>query len=453
MNNNKPPEIIAKIIQNKKVEENYSWNPNDKYYCENEDKKLINSYTKQNRPLTDNDFNEFYKELYVLLKNRYHNKFYPEVMNRQNRLEYKLRGQAIIDDIPLDLIVKYTVKATSSHITFNVDFITKRQQRYFEQEKKYIKNYSTEKVEENKGILDKISNFFKKEDKKDEIVDDEIIIPNFNINFTNKGYKNKYKKRTKNYIHESFKILFNNYQFNSAIKLLDFMNLNSQEYNALKYFLEFYKDWDCLNYTQTPDILVTFFETELISPLVPQFNKNKSVIRSLRKENDYSFLVIDLINNARRRFEQELYNDSIIRLYRSLELISHVQLTSEYDINPSNINISKVQEYNVPKTEIYHLKSLARNNITTLGMKEQYRLLSLLRNPLGKFFYENREIYEEIINMRNTSLLIHGYTNLSSLQYQQYEYMTIQLASHSIKDFPRYFKDAKFPKYNLENTY
>ena len=453
MNNNKPQEIITKIINNKKVEENIPWNPKDKYYCENEDKKLINNYTKRSVQLTNKDFDKFYKELYTLLRNRYHNNFYPEVMNKQNRLEYKLRGQAIINNIPLELIVKYTVKATSTHITFNVDFITKKQKRYFEQEKRYVKNYTTEIVEEKKGILDKISSFFKKEDKKEEIIDDNITVPNFNINFTDRRYNNKYRKRNKNYIHESFKILFNNYQFNSAIKLLDFMNLNSQEYNALKYFLEFYKDWDCLNYSLTPEILVTFYETDLISPLVPQFNKNKNVIRSLRNENDYSFLVIDLINNARRRFEQELYNDSIIRLYRSLELISHVQLTSEYDINPSNINISKVQEYNVPKTEIYHLKSLARNNITTLGMKEQYRLLFLLRNPLGKYFYENRETYEEIINIRNTSLLIHGYTNLSSLQYQQYEYMTIQLASHSIKDFSKYFKEAKFPRYDLENTY
>lgn len=450
MNNKQQQEIITKIRYNKQIEEKSAWKAEDKYYCENEDIELINKYTKTNKQLSNEDFDEFYKELYTNLRNRYHNNFYPEVMDVENRIDYKLRGQPIINNLPLELIVKYSVKSTRTHITLDVDFITGKEENLFKNEKKYVENYQTEIIEEKKGILDGIKSFFQNKKEDNDVIDDEIIIPKFNKNFHKKEKKNTRKrpKKDQDNINKMFRICFDNYQFDSSIELLKYMNLSTKEYNALKYFLEFYKQWDTLNYNQTPDILVTFLETELITPLVKQFNKNKDAIRALRKENDYTFLVVDLINNARRRFEQELYNDSIIRLYRALELISHIKLLNEYDINPSNININKVREYNVPKSEIYHLKSLAKHNVTILGLKEQYRLLSLLHNPLGKYYYDNKEIFDEIVNMRNNSILIHGNTNISSLQYQQYEYMTIQLASIGIKNFQKYLKDSRFPKYN-----
>lgn len=258
----------------------------------------------------------------------------------------------------------------------------------------------------------------------------------------------KDNKKTNNNLITVFKILFNNYDYDSLINMIPLMNFNKDDENKVRSIIELYKNWDLFEYNE----LTKYKNIEIPDLFMPIKDEILENIKSLKKISskykDYR-LVIDLVNNAKRRNEEGKYNESIIQLYRAMELATTIRLNKVYKIDSSNVNLIRLEELNINKHFIDYLRNFTNSyNQVHLSLKDQFYILKGLKDPMGKFYWTNQDLFYEIIDMRHSSLFVHGNTNITVLQYQQYEYLVKELSSKLNKNIKKYIKSSQFPKFD-----
>lgn len=266
-------------------------------------------------------------------------------------------------------------------------------------------------------------------------------------------YLNKIKEeneKSNNNLIKIFRILFNNHDYDSMINMISLMNFKKNEEKKLIAVINFYKDWDLFEY----DNIIKYNYQGLPEVFQPINEKHLENIRTLKKicsEYKEYRLVIDLINNAKRRNEEGKYNEAIIQLYRALELATQLKLKKFYKIETDNVNLNRLEELKINKHFIEYLKKFTNsyNNIH-LSLKEQLYILKGLKDPMGKFYWNNQDLFMDIIEMRHSSLLVHGNTNITVIQYQEYEYLVKEFVSKLNKNIKKCIKNTEFPKFEIE---
>lgn len=266
-------------------------------------------------------------------------------------------------------------------------------------------------------------------------------------------YLNKIKEeneKSNNNLIKIFRILFNNHDYDSMINMISLMNFKKNEEKKLIAVINFYKDWDLFEY----DNIIKYNYQGLPEVFQPINEKHLENLRTLKKicsEYKEYRLVIDLINNAKRRNEEGKYNEAIIQLYRALELATQLKLKKFYKIETDNVNLNRLEELNINKHFIEYLKKFTNsyNNIH-LSLKEQLYILKGLKDPMGKFYWNNQDLFTDIIEMRHSSLLVHGNTNITVIQYQEYEYLVKEFVSKLNKNIKKCIKNTEFPKFEIE---
>jgi len=270
-------------------------------------------------------------------------------------------------------------------------------------------------------------------------------------------YQDRYIKKMKkenekrsNDLTKIFKILFNNHDYDSMLNMINLMNLNKHEEEKLIAIIKLYKNWDLFEY----DKLVKYKYQGLPSMLQPIDEKHRENIKALQKLStkyrDYR-LVIDLINNAKRRNQEGKYNEAVIQLYRAMELATQLKLKKVYKIDTADVSLKRLEELKINKHFIEYLKNFTNsyNNIH-LSLKDQLYILKGLKDPMGKFYWNNQDLFMDIIEMRHSSLLVHGNTNITILQYQEYEYLVKEFVSKLNKNIKKYIKCTQFPEFDVE---
>lgn len=266
-------------------------------------------------------------------------------------------------------------------------------------------------------------------------------------------YLNKIKEeneKSNNNLIKIFRILFNNHDYDSMINMISLMNFKKNEEKKLIAVINFYKDWDLFEY----DNIIKYNYQGLPEVFQPINEKHLENLRTLKKicsEYKEYRLVIDLINNAKRRNEEGKYNEAIIQLYRALELATQIKLKKVYKIETDNVNLNRLEELKINKHFIEYLKNFTNsyNNIH-LSLKEQLYILKGLKDPMGKFYWNNQDLFTDIIEMRHSSLLVHGNTNITVIQYQEYEYLVKEFVSKLNKNIKKCIKNTEFPKFEIE---
>ena len=266
-------------------------------------------------------------------------------------------------------------------------------------------------------------------------------------------YLNKIKEeneKSNNNLIKIFRILFNNNDYDSMINMISLMNFKKNEEKKLIAVINFYKDWDLFEY----DNIIKYNYQGLPEVFQPINEKHLENLRTLKKicsEYKEYRLVIDLINNAKRRNEEGKYNEAIIQLYRALELATQLKLKKFYKIETDNVNLNRLEELKINKHFIEYLKKFTNsyNNIH-LSLKEQLYILKGLKDPMGKFYWNNQDLFMDIIEMRHSSLLVHGNTNITVIQYQEYEYLVKEFVSKLNKNIKKCIKNTEFPKFEIE---
>ena len=114
----------------------------------------------------------------------------------------------------------------------------------------------------------------------------------------------------------------------------------------------------------------------------------------------------DLAANALRREEQGRFDDASARYYSLLEKGAKVELASRYGIDTSNVKPELLPASFLEETTLVP----SHDGRLQLPLFKAYLLLACLNNPLGLAFIQHKERLEQVLRIRNSSLLAHGFS-------------------------------------------
>jgi len=132
------------------------------------------------------------------------------------------------------------------------------------------------------------------------------------------------------YLLDRAKEAFNSYRFGEAMGYLDRIVAleDTEEYKKL---VKAYDLWDKFEHEKAFQMLAGVKAGETAY--------NKSFLgRLMNARAREDFILVDLMNNARRRMEEGKYDDAVARLYRTVELIAQYRLKMKYEIDTSDVD-------------------------------------------------------------------------------------------------------------------
>ena len=232
------------------------------------------------------------------------------------------------------------------------------------------------------------------------------------------------------------KTLFKSWQFSAAKTLLETERLPKilkNRVNNVKMLADFYSAWDRLDYKTAKAEMVYFsiegFEKfcpysgienwlELLSEDVAQADDTQGEVLSDDMKNKNALILgnilIDLYANTLRRIESGALEDASIRVYRIAEMIGQALLFKKgYVSNQMPESDDKVRFF-AENNNVYRKKN---TDIYEFGRKITAEFLKKISQE-GDVFYDVAsfliERNKEIESLRNTSILIHGFSAKAS---------------------------------------
>ena len=223
------------------------------------------------------------------------------------------------------------------------------------------------------------------------------------------------------------KTLFKTGQFSAATALLSIEKPKKtlkQTFEHVKMLAGFYSAWDRLDYKTAAENCPVFemplfgFATSsavqnwiktLAKPIIEPDEKNFEVLpQSVLDENAETALnmMIDLYANGLRRLEAGQYEDAGIRAYRIAEMMGQYYLfKAGYISNHMSSSDSTVHAF----AENIHLRKNEKADIyPPFGRKQVIEFLDYIKHPKVEYL---RSIDTKIADIRNNSILIHGYAS------------------------------------------
>lgn len=211
---------------------------------------------------------------------------------------------------------------------------------------------------------------------------------------------------------------FNNNHFGSSLELLS--GLSTIPERDLYYALfHGYYSWDKLNYAeafrylQHADDLTEGvarnreFLHKLLDLEVKGENGFSKKERCRYKQEKYLYVLVDLLNNAKRRIEGERYDDAFARLYRVVELLSQVLLLSwNIDDIEGKIHFTELRKILRNKKDVsLYARRADRKGVIRIGLRSKFMLLEDLgMQGAGEYYLH----LEPFLRIRNESILAHG---------------------------------------------
>ena len=249
---------------------------------------------------------------------------------------------------------------------------------------------------------------------------------------------------------EKIEDAFNANRYETAKSLLSELvdpKINKEAYYKL---INAYSYFDDVNYVEA----FNSFDFKLFSKEWPElsddFLKNIKSLKILNKETQSQkiyYVLASLINNARRRYEENKFDDAIARLYRSLELIGQIKL-EENGIDSSDVDLNRLKELNIDEKFINSLKSLrASDGKIKIGLVKDFELISYLDDDLANFYAENNKRIQNIVKFRNSSILAHGMEAKTADEYDEFKDMVLKAAIVLNPKIEEYIEDTTFPEF------
>lgn len=250
-------------------------------------------------------------------------------------------------------------------------------------------------------------------------------------------------------------LLFNKARYSSAAetfsRILEKVSENNIHFfQALKTLSEGYDLWDRFQHKEAKkklfsirDILSAYAlgkDDRSFEPTLNIFKKNLQYLVEIENNNEKRGLLrcYDLIANAQRRAEMEKkYDDAMARLYRALEALAQYRLASKHGIKTSNVVLNKLPDF---LKEGYKRKYFDnREGKMKLPLYASYQLLKELNDELGQNFFK---LYDSkikpILNLRNSSLLAHGFNAVKKETYQKMYSVIMDFTGIKQEDLPEF---------------
>lgn len=252
------------------------------------------------------------------------------------------------------------------------------------------------------------------------------------------------------------KVMFNRYQFDAALALLDglldrvYESTRREQLGHYRQLYQAYRHWDRFNHEEASKWLEPIRTREL------DIEGNLGFLKELRsrREDPEMFYITDLLNNAERRAEEAKYDDAVARLYRTVELITQRQLRRLRVIDEELLAQHKKYKVHLdslpgklPGKALQGLESEAdESGRAALGLRDSYRLLADLGDDLGERYLDDKEL-QNLLTKRNQSILAHGLEPISQMDYERLRDKVVDLARSVIPRLEQLRARATFPKF------
>lgn len=253
-------------------------------------------------------------------------------------------------------------------------------------------------------------------------------------------------------------LLFNTARYRTARERVEYClervpDSSKPFFSALKVLLEGYYLWDNFKYSSAQYKLNKgWHDFKLICSHLPENHTFFSLLSHieqnaifLEKIGDGHNIILDLVANACRRARLEnKYDDAIVRLYRTLEKRAELELKL-YGLEASDVKLDLV-----PPSLRENLKEKYFNrskNKIMLPLYGSYEVLRDLERENGtenlghKFFACKKEI-NQIIDLRNSSILTHGTNTLDEHKFNQAHEVIINFLDIKEENLPSFPKLA-----------
>jgi CRISPR-associated protein (TIGR02710 family) len=155
-----------------------------------------------------------------------------------------------------------------------------------------------------------------------------------------------------------------------------------------------------------------------------------------------TYLLVDLLNNAMRRGDDERkYDDAVARLYRAMELLAQRQLLTH------SIDSSDVKPEDIPAELRQKWESLFEEGSAKIGLAHCYELLTALGDPLGEFYGDEKA--KRLLSTRNNSILAHGLHSVNREVYVTLRDLVGRKAEENIPRYAKLLEESKFKQMEL----
>lgn len=232
---------------------------------------------------------------------------------------------------------------------------------------------------------------------------------------------------------------FNHCHYDAAVMLVSQLEKAVQlpmileQVAPLKNAAQAYSLWDRFDHKAA-------FE-ELKKVDLPAFDDNKAFLgKMLHADKREPYLITDLLSNARRRGEiEQNYDDAVGRLYRVTELIAQYRLKS-HGIEDTG---------NVPKDKIP--PGLCGELVTgdakiKVGLHTSYQLLAAYGDMIGQRYQRDKAL-QNLLRLRNTSILAHGLTPVEQKDYLDLRDAIIPYAKDAVPSLDTMTSENTFAKW------
>lgn len=126
---------------------------------------------------------------------------------------------------------------------------------------------------------------------------------------------------------------------------------------------------------------------------------------------------LDLFLNSQRCAESGKYDDAIARLYRCLEMIVQFLLLTEHSIDTSNVEHKTIETVS---NEEFKEQFDQNKQIHKLGLVNSFSLYAEKspQSHITKIFKEKEDKIKKLLQLRNSSILAHGFSPITMESYQ-----------------------------------
>lgn len=248
--------------------------------------------------------------------------------------------------------------------------------------------------------------------------------------------------------------LFNNNRFEAGKVLVDEIIDTNEDKEVFSKLFDAYYYFDSVNHEKALEVFDIKEFQKAWPDLTKQFQLNIKALNIMNTFNQNSsngpaehnlkkyYMLASILNNARRREDENKFDDAVARLYRSLELIAQIRLSKEYGIDSSNVDIDVLRQNNIDED---YLSEINISDEIKFGLTADYELLAQLNDDLGDFYLENKNQIRNILKFRNNSILAHGFDSCSKKEYDEFSEIVLKAANLLHNDMEKFIEETKFP--------
>lgn len=218
-------------------------------------------------------------------------------------------------------------------------------------------------------------------------------------------------------------------------------------FKALREMIAGYDLWDRFKHSEArkhfyrcrETLTVLSTERKGMKALVRELETNMEFLAALLSGRKPSILHYrDLLSSAKRRADlEQKYDDAVARLYRALEVLAQAILKESHGIETSNVRKDDIPES--LRQEYGHKYRDDNDGKIKIPLFAAYRLLREFKNDVAEKFFDlyEREI-RPLLNIRNQSILAHGFNPVDEKTFQRLFDSIMKFSGTKEEDLPKF---------------